>query len=62
LIVGHAADGNVPVGDHADELAVGGDRNGADIELAHSVSGDTHSTPLCIMSFTFIGNSFGRAN
>jgi hypothetical protein len=37
LIVGHAADGDVPVGAHADELAVGGNPNGADIELAHSL-------------------------
>ena len=37
LVVGHTTDGNVPIGDHADEGAVGGDRNAADIELAHSL-------------------------
>ena len=37
LVVGDAADGDVAVGDHADESAVAGDRNGADIELAHSL-------------------------
>src|SRR6476660_3275004 len=37
LAVGHTADGDVTVCDHADELAVGGNRNGADIELAHSL-------------------------
>ena len=37
LVVGHTTDGNVPIGDHADERAVGGDRNAADIELAHSL-------------------------
>ena len=56
-----APDGYIAVCDHADERTILRDQNCPDIEIfilfaidSIAASGETHSTPLCIKSFTFI--------